>query len=389
VRNQCRIRFSLIHDLPSAPAGIVIIMMKRIHFLFAGCLAVALGLTEAGAQTYPDRPIKLVVPFTPGSPVDVLGRVIAQQLSGRLGQSVIIDNRPGAGTSIGAKAVATAEPDGHTLLLTGTNLVYLPELYRNLEFGPIKSFAAVAMLTTWSHTLVVSLSVPANTVAEFIAHARANPGKLNFKSFAAVAMLTTWSHTLVVSLSVPANTVAEFIAHARANPGKLNFKSFAAVAMLTTWSHTLVVSLSVPANTVAEFIAHARANPGKLNFGFGLGTTPQILGEYFKAITGADINSVPYRGGVQAISDMLGDRIHMNFGTTATLLALIRQGNVRALAYTGVTRHPDLPDVPTMIEAGLPQLAFDPDVCIGLLAPAGTLSNLLGSEQGELGELLW
>ena len=99
--------------------------MKRIHFLFAGCLAVAPGLTEAGAQTYPDRPIKLVVPFTPGSPVDVLGRVIAQQLSGRLGQSVIIDNRPGAGTSIGAKAVATAEPDGHTLLLTGTNLVYL------------------------------------------------------------------------------------------------------------------------------------------------------------------------------------------------------------------------------------------------------------------------
>ena len=159
MRNRCRIRFSLIHDLPSALAGIVI--MKRIHFLFAGCLAVALGLTEAGAQTYPDRPIKLVVPFTPGSPVDVLGRVIAQQLSGRLGQSVIIDNRPGAGTSIGANAVATAEPDGHTLLLTGTNLVYLPELYRNLEFDPIKSFAAVAMLTTWSHALVVSLSVPA------------------------------------------------------------------------------------------------------------------------------------------------------------------------------------------------------------------------------------
>ena len=148
---------SIIHGLRSVLAGI----MKRILFLFAGFLAVALGLTDAGAQIYPDRPVKLVVPFTPGSPVDVLGRVIAQQLSSRLGQSVIIDNRPGAGTSIGAKAVATAEPDGHTLLLTGTNLVYLPELYRNLEFDPIKSFAAVAMLTTWSHALVVSLSVPA------------------------------------------------------------------------------------------------------------------------------------------------------------------------------------------------------------------------------------
>jgi tripartite-type tricarboxylate transporter receptor subunit TctC len=258
--------------------------MRRV--LLFGLLAVALGLNGAGAQVYPDKTIKIVVPFTPGSPVDVLGRVIAQQLSGRLGQSVIIDNRPGAGTSIGAKAVATAEPDGHTLLLTGTNLVYLPELYRNLEFDPIKSFAAVATLTTWSHALVVASSVPANTVA--------------------------------------------------------------------------------------EFIAYAKANPGKLNFGFGLGTTPQILGEYFKAITGVDINSVPYRGGAQAISDMLGDRIHMNFGTTATLLALIRQGNVRVLAYTGVTRHPDLPAVPTVIEAGLPQLAFNPDVCIGLLAPAGT-----------------
>jgi tripartite-type tricarboxylate transporter receptor subunit TctC len=252
--------------------------------LVAGLLAFGLG--SAGAQTYPDKVIKIVVPFTPGSPVDVLGRVVAQQMSSRLGQSVIIENRPGAGTSIGAKAVATAEPNGYTLLLTGTNLAYLPELYPNLDFDPIRSFAPIATLTTWSHALVVPPSVPATTVA--------------------------------------------------------------------------------------EFIAYARANPGKLNFGYGLGTTPQVLGEYFKVITGADINSVPYRGGAQAISDMLGDRIQMNFGTTATLLALIRERKVRALAYTGATRHPELPDIPTVIEAGIPQLAFNPDVCIGIFAPAGT-----------------
>jgi tripartite-type tricarboxylate transporter receptor subunit TctC len=123
--------------------------------LAAALLVIALGLGSAQAPSYPDKVIKLVVPFTPGSPVDVLGRVIAQQMSKRLGQNVIIENRPGAGTTIGAKAVAAADPNGYTLLLTGTNLAYLPELYPNLDFDPIKSFAPIATLTTWSHALVI------------------------------------------------------------------------------------------------------------------------------------------------------------------------------------------------------------------------------------------
>src|SRR5262249_56254063 len=112
-----------------------------------------------------------------------------------------------------------------------------------------------------------------------------------------------------------------------------------------------------------------------LNFGYGLGTLPQILGESFKAVTGTDIASIPYKGGAQAITDMLGGRIEMNFGTTATLLPLIRQGRIRALAVTTEKRSKDLPEVPTMIESGLPQLALI--FSAGLLAPAGTPTDIL------------
>ena len=131
----------------------------------------------------------------------------------------------------------------------------------------------------------------------------------------------------------------------------------------------------VPAKTVAEFVAYAKANPNKLNFGFGLGTLPQILGETFKAVTKTDIVSIPYKGGAQAITDMLGGRIQMNFGTPPTLLPLIQQGKIRALAVTTDARYRDLPDVPTMIESGLPQLALT--FSAGVLAPAGTPEPIL------------
>ena len=231
----------------------------------------ALGLTaDARAQAYPSRAIKIVTPNTPGSPVDALGRVIAQQMQARLGQSVIIENRPGGSQSIGAKAVATADADGYTLLLFSNGHYF--GLATNPGYDPVKSFTPVA-------------------------------------------------------------TVAE-------------------------WNHVLVVRPDFPAKTVSELITFAKSNPGKVTFGFGLSTPPQILGETLKNVTGADITSVPYRGGAPAVTDMLGGRIDMNFGTTATLLPLIQQGKVRAIAFTGVKRSPDLPDVPTMIESGFPQVVF-------------------------------
>jgi tripartite-type tricarboxylate transporter receptor subunit TctC len=268
--------------------------------LAVALVAIACSATAAAAQTYPSKPIKVIVPYTPGSPVDVLARVVTQQVSARLGQSIVIDNRPGAGTTIGTKLAASADPDGHTLLIGATSFILSFSLYQNLDYDPIRSFAPVALLAQ--------------------------------------------------------------------SP------------------QVLVVAPSIPPTTVQEFVAYAKANPGKLNFGFGLGTLPQILGESFKAVTGTDIASIPYKGGAQAVTDMLGGRIQMNFGTTATLLPLIQQGKVRALAVTTQTRSKDLPDVPTMIESGLPELALT--FSAGLLAPAGTPADIIHKLNFETNETM-
>ncbi len=250
--------------------------------LLAAILAFLALATPAFAQTYPAKPIRMIVPFTPGSPVDASARVIAKEMQARLGQSIVLDNRPGAGTTLGAKAAAGAEPDGYTLLYISNGHVF--GLYND--------------------------------------------------------------------------------------PGYDTVKSFAPVATVAGWSQLLVVSSSIPVKTVSELVSYAKANPGKVTFGFGLGTPPQIMGEYLKALTGVDIVSVPYRGGVQAITDMLGGRIHMYFGPVVNLLPHIREGKVRPLATTSATRYPELPDVPTVAESGFPQLELN--AWTGILAPAGT-----------------
>ncbi len=240
----------------------------------------------AAAQTYPSQTIKLIVPFSAGGPIDSLGRIVAQHLQARLGQSIIIENRTGGGTTIGVKAVAAAPPDGHTLLLIGPNLAYYPVLFPDLDFDPIKSLAPVATVVTWSHVVAVAPSIPANNAR--------------------------------------------------------------------------------------ELVAYAKANPGKLVFGFGLATMPHILGETFRQATGIDIISLPYRGGEQARADLMGGRVHINIAPVPQILQLIREGILRPVAYTGPRRSPDLPEVPTMIESGWPQVGFNPDVWMGFFAPAGT-----------------
>jgi len=268
----------------------------------ATLLALGLGQGIAAAQDYPNQTIKLVVPFTAGGPVDSLGRVIAQHLSSRLGQSIIIENRTGGGTSIGAKAVAVSPPDGYTLLFMGPNVAYYPVLFPTLEFDPAKSL-------------------------------------------------------------VP-------------------------VATAVTWSHVMAVAPSIPAKNVAELVAYAKANPGKLAFGFGLATMPHILGETFRQATGIEILSVPYRGGEGARADLLGGRIHINIAPVPQLLPLIREGKIRPIAYSGPRRSPDLPDVPTMTESGLPQVGFNPDVWMGIFAPAGTPSAVVDKLNREINGVL-
>jgi tripartite-type tricarboxylate transporter receptor subunit TctC len=252
------------------------------------------------ADSYPSRSIKLVVPFIAGSPVDALARVIAQDLGARLGQAAVIENQSGAGGTIGAKAVANAEPDGYTLLFIINSHLY--GLYSDPGYDPIRSFAPVAAIAQWSHVLVVRPDFPAGDLQ--------------------------------------------------------------------------------------GLIAEAKARPGTVTFGYGLNTPPQIIGETLKNVAGANIQSIPYRGGAQAVQDLLGGRIDMNFGATSTLLPLIRQGKVKALAFTGATRSADLPEVPTAIEAGYPQIAFDPDAWAAILAPAGTPPDVVSHLNREINDVL-
>lgn len=158
-------------------------MIGRCALLGAG-LMLALGAASgANAQSYPAKPIKMIVPFPPGGPIDTSARVVAQILQNGLGQTVVIENRPGAGSTIGVKAAAVADPDGLTLLYGSSgSLAIAPALYPNVDYDPIKSFATVATVALLPHVFVVPQHVPAKTLPEFIALAKENPGKMNFGS---------------------------------------------------------------------------------------------------------------------------------------------------------------------------------------------------------------
>ena len=151
--------------------------------LLAGAAASGIPSRSARAQSYPDRPIRLIVPFPPGGPVDVTARILGQPLGPILGQPLVIENRGGASGAIGAKVVAAAEPDGYTLLCGNiSSLVVTPAVNRNRDYDPARAFTPVAKLTQNFEVLVVHPDFPAKSVRELIAHARANPGKLNFGS---------------------------------------------------------------------------------------------------------------------------------------------------------------------------------------------------------------
>lgn len=262
-----------------------------------------LGLSGflAHAHSYPNRPIRLILPYTAGSPNDVIARVIGPVLSARLGQPVVIENRAGGGTSIGLKAVTGADADGHTLLFTNTPTHVIAQLVsKGFAYDPLKDFVPI-------------------------------------------------------------------------------------VAVAST-SQALVVPASFPADTLKDFIAYAKANPGKLNFGFGQGTLPHLVGEAFKLKTKTDIVGIPYRGGSQAMADMLGGRIQMIFSAIATLMPQIRDRKIKALAVTSAKRSDDLPDVPTLAESGFPELTTL--TYYGFLASAGTPASVVERINRAINEAL-
>jgi tripartite-type tricarboxylate transporter receptor subunit TctC len=273
------------------------ITKRAVLCALAGAAVLAAG--HAHGQTYPSKPIRMIVPFPPGGPIDVMGRLVGDRLSQGLGQTVVIENRPGAGATIGSKAVASADPDGYTLLFGSSgSLAVTPALYKNAGYDPVKSFAPVA------------------------------------------------------SVSI----------------GPL----------------VLAVNPSVPAKNVAELVKHARAKAGKLNYGSGLGTPPHIAWGLFKLLTKTDVLYVPYKGAAPAITDLLAGQLHFIIDAPGVLLPHIQQGKLRALAVTSPARFKDLPDVPTMVEAGYPDFVMT--FWTGVVAPDGTPAAIVTRLNGVIND---
>jgi tripartite-type tricarboxylate transporter receptor subunit TctC len=261
-----------------------------------------ISFTAAAQSNYPNRPIRLIIPFTPGGVTDTSGRYIAEQLSLKLGQQVIADNRPGASGNIGTQMVATAEPDGYTLLLgyAGT-LSINPSLFEKVPFDSLKDFAPI--------------------------------GKIG-------------------------DAVLILVAN-NAFPGK-------------NWVEVLAIS---------------KKDPNGLSYGTsGSGGTPHIAGELLKQKTGANLVHVPYKGGGQALIDLLGGNIPLVYTAVAGANQYVKSGRVKAIAVSSAKRSPGLPDVATFIESGVKD--FEIDDWVGLLAPAKTPKPIVMKLNQALNEIL-
>jgi len=265
---------------------------------FAGVMAAlalcgamtATAMAQGDASHYPNAPIKLVVPFAPGGFTDVVARMLAEKLTPELGQAVVVENRMGAGSTIGTDFVAKSAPDGYTLVLISTTHVIGPWLYKKLPYDAIKSFAPITKLVDSPYVLVVNPKVPVKSVGELIALAKSEPGKLDYASS-------------------------------------------------------------------------------------GNGSSQHLAAALFATMAGIKITHVPYRGSGQALNDIIGGQVSMGFLGVTAALPQIAAGRLRALAVTTRQRSPDLPNVPTLDEAGIK--GYEANIWLGLLAPAGTPKPVL------------
>ena len=279
--------------------------MRTLRFhLVAGAVLTALAASlsvPVAAQTYPSKPVRLIVPFAPGGFTDVVARILGQRLSVSMGQQFIIENKAGAGSTIGTDFVAKSAPDGYTLVMISTTHVISPWIYKSMPYDPIKGFVPVTKLVDSPYVLLVNPKVPARNVQEFIALAKASPDTLRYASS-------------------------------------------------------------------------------------GNGSSQHLMGGLFASLTGTKLQHVPYRGSSGAATDLVAGVVESSFAGVPNALAQVPAGRLRALAVTTAKRIPQLPDVPTLQEAGVP--GYEASVWLALLAPAGTPRDIVNRLNAEVAKLM-
>jgi len=263
--------------------------MKTIVRAAAAVVATTLALA-AQAQAWPTRAVKIIVPFAPGGFTDVVARILQTQLSAALGQPVVIENKPGAGSTIGTAEVAKARPDGYTIAMVSTTHVITPSIYKQMPYDALRDFTPVMKLAEGPYVLVVHPSLPARTVKELVELAKAEPGKIDYASS-------------------------------------------------------------------------------------GNGSSQHLVGALFGQMAGVKLNHVPYKGSGQAMQDLVGGQVKVSFVGGPNAVPYLANGKLRALGVTTSKRSADLPDIPTIDEAGV--AGYDATLWLGLLAPPGTPAEVV------------
>jgi tripartite-type tricarboxylate transporter receptor subunit TctC len=255
----------------------------------------------AAAQNYPAHPVRIVIPLSPGGTTDVPGRLVAQKLSTTLGQQFFVENRAGAGGTIGSDFVAKSKPDGYTLLLTATPFVITPHVYKNMPYNALGDFAPVIRIASGPYVLVVHPSLGVHSVKELIALAKKQPGKIDFASS-------------------------------------------------------------------------------------GNGSAQHLVTELFMYMAGIKLNHVPYKGSGPAQQDLMSGIVKVSFVGTPIAIPHMKAGRLNALGVSTARRSPEMPEVPTIAEAGVP--GYEATVWIGMLAPAGTPKEIVAKLNGEIAKLV-
>lgn len=271
---------------------------KRALFLL---LAGVLAHTSVLAQSYPNRPIKLIVPFGPGGFTDVVARILGQKLGPAINTSFVVENKPGAGSTIGMDLVAKSAPDGYTLGMISSTHMISPWIYKSVPYDPIKSFTPIGKLVDSAYVLAVNPKVPASNVRELVALAKSRPETIHFASS-------------------------------------------------------------------------------------GNGSTQHLMGGLFVALSGAPMKHVPYRGSNLATTDLIAGVVESSFAGVTNVLPHLPTGKLRALAVTTAKRAPQLPEVPTLQEAGI--AGYDASNWLALLAPAGTPREIVQRLNSEIVKLM-